>query len=100
MIDLYLLGASGSIGRQTIDIISNYKKQFRIVAMSVGHDLSLAQDLVDKVKPELVCLRNESDKINTTAKIQSINIQTIILIIANKTLTNLLLSIFFMTNHL
>lgn len=69
MIDLYLLGASGSIGRQTIDIISNYKKQFRIVAMSVGRDLSLAQDLVDKVKPELVCLRNESDKINTTAKI-------------------------------
>ena len=64
MIDLYILGASGSIGRQTIDIISNYKDKFRVVAMSVGHDLTLANKLCNIAKPSLVCLRNKFDKIS------------------------------------
>ena len=68
MIDLYILGASGSIGRQTIDIISNYKDKFRVVAMSVGHDLTLANKLCNIAKPSLVCLRNKFDKISYNAK--------------------------------
>ncbi len=61
MIDLYILGASGSIGRQTIDIVSRYPKIFRIVAMSLGRDLGLAKELVEKAKPELICLREEKE---------------------------------------
>ena len=68
MIDLYILGASGSIGRQTIDIIRNYPDKFRVVAMSLGHDLALAQSLVDLVKPSLICLREPGTSIKTEAK--------------------------------
>lgn len=60
MKDVIILGASGSIGRQTIDIILNTKNEFRIVGMSLGRDLKLAQELVDLVKPEIITLR-ESD---------------------------------------
>ena len=69
MVDLYILGASGSIGTQTIDIISNYPKLFRVVGMSVGHDLVKAEELVKKVNPEIVCLRYLDTKINTNAKL-------------------------------
>lgn len=68
MIDLYILGASGSIGRQTIDIIRNYPDKFRVVAMSLGHDLALAQSLVDLVKPSLICLREPGTSLKTEAK--------------------------------
>lgn len=57
MKDVIILGASGSIGRQTIDIILNTKNEFRIVGMSLGRDLKLAQELVDLVKPEVITLR-------------------------------------------
>lgn len=57
MKDVIILGASGSIGRQTIDIILNTKNEFRIVGMSLGRDLKLAQELVDLVKPEIITLR-------------------------------------------
>lgn len=69
MIDLYILGASGSIGRQTIDIVSNYPHKFRVVAMSLGHDLKVANELINKVKPKLICLRKKTDKIETKAKV-------------------------------
>ena len=57
MKDVIILGASGSIGRQTIDIILNTKNEFRIVGMSLGRDLKLAQELADLVKPEIITLR-------------------------------------------
>lgn len=69
MIDLYILGASGSIGRQTIDIVKRYPNKFRVVAMSLGHDLALASNLVEVVKPSLICLRNKTDFIKTDAKV-------------------------------
>lgn len=69
MIDLYILGASGSIGRQTIDIVKRYPNKFRVVAMSLGHDLVLANELVELVKPSLICLRNKTDVIKTNAKV-------------------------------
>lgn len=57
MKDVIILGASGSIGRQTIDIILNTKNEFRIVGMSLGRDLKIAQELVDLVKPEIITLK-------------------------------------------
>lgn len=61
MLDLYILGATGSIGTQTLDIIANYQKDFRVVGLSLGRDLKRSQEIIDKYKPEIVCLRHEKD---------------------------------------
>ena len=47
MKDLYLLGATGSIGTQTLDIVRQNKDKFNIKAMSVGRDLE--KSLSDKI---------------------------------------------------
>lgn len=58
MKDLYLLGATGSIGQQTLDIVRMNKDKFNIKAMSVGRDLQKSLSLIEEFKPELVCFRN------------------------------------------
>lgn len=54
MKNISLLGATGSIGTQTADIISKYSEQFSLVAMSVGRNIALARKIIIDLSPELV----------------------------------------------
>jgi 1-deoxy-D-xylulose-5-phosphate reductoisomerase len=54
-----LLGASGSIGRQTIDVVKQYPDRFSVTCLSVGNNLTfLEQDIID-LKPARVCLMHD-----------------------------------------
>ncbi len=61
MKDIYLLGATGSIGTQTLDIVRQRPDLFRIVGMSVGRNIEHSLSLIEEFKPEIVCFRNEVD---------------------------------------
>ena len=61
MKNLYILGACGSIGLQTLDIVRNNPKDFKVIGISVGRNLDLAYKLIEEFKPEIVCFRNDSD---------------------------------------
>lgn len=54
---VYLLGACGSIGVQTLDIIRNNKSEFKVIGLSVGRDLELSKRIFDEFRPEIVCFR-------------------------------------------
>ena len=56
---IILLGANGSIGTQTLDVIKD--KEFKVVGMSVGHDLELAKKNIAIFNPEIVCTRTFND---------------------------------------
>lgn len=58
---VYIVGASGSIGTQTIDIIREYSNEFKIIGLSVGHDLVKAKRIIEEFKPEIICLREKED---------------------------------------
>ena len=58
---VYIVGASGSIGTQTIDIVREYSNEFKIIGLSVGHDLVKAKKIIEEFKPEIVCLRKKED---------------------------------------
>ena len=49
-----LLGATGSIGTQTVDIILKHPEEFSLVAMSVGKNIALARKIIIDLSPELV----------------------------------------------
>lgn len=61
MKDLYLLGSTGSIGTQTLDIVRANRDKFNIVAMSMGRDLEKSLSLIEEFKPELVCFRENKE---------------------------------------
>ena len=54
---IYLAGACGSIGTQTLDIIRENKSEFKVVGMSVGRNKELAIKLIEEFHPEIVCFR-------------------------------------------
>lgn len=61
MKQLYLLGASGSIGVQTIDVIKQYQHEFKLVGVSFGNrNEAHTKAVIETFKPEIVCLRDES----------------------------------------
>ncbi|WP_338452080.1 1-deoxy-D-xylulose-5-phosphate reductoisomerase [Niallia oryzisoli] len=56
-----LLGATGSIGTQTVDILLNHREQFSLAAMSVGKNIPLARKIIADLSPELVSTMKKED---------------------------------------
>lgn len=57
-----LLGASGSIGTQSLDVLSKHPQEFELLAVSVGHRLEILETVV-KSHPSLttICVQEELD---------------------------------------
>ncbi|PLR77669.1 1-deoxy-D-xylulose-5-phosphate reductoisomerase [Bacillus sp. V3-13] len=60
MKNISLLGATGSIGTQTLDIIRQHPGEFKLVALAVGRNLELARKIVSEFKPEFVAVQDKS----------------------------------------
>ncbi|XJZ29052.1 1-deoxy-D-xylulose-5-phosphate reductoisomerase [Bacillota bacterium Lsc_1132] len=56
-----LLGATGSIGTQTLEIIREHPEEFRLTAMSVGKNISLARKIIHEFQPELVSVQGKEE---------------------------------------
>ena len=56
-----LLGATGSIGKQTVDIIMENQEKFTLVAMSVGKNIQFARKIIVELSPELVSTKEKHD---------------------------------------
>ncbi|WP_210363852.1 1-deoxy-D-xylulose-5-phosphate reductoisomerase [Bacillus sp. REN3] len=56
-----LLGATGSIGIQTLDVIREHQDLFELVAMSAGRNLELVRKIIPEFKPELVSVQEKKD---------------------------------------
>ncbi|WP_203332652.1 1-deoxy-D-xylulose-5-phosphate reductoisomerase [Planococcus beigongshangi] len=58
---IILLGATGSIGVQTADIIREHPEQFTLTGFSAGRNIELAKEFIKEFKPEIVCMQSEQD---------------------------------------
>lgn len=56
-----LLGATGSIGTQTLDVIREHSTHFKLSAMSVGRNIHLARKIISEFRPELVSVMKKED---------------------------------------
>ncbi|MBM4763933.1 1-deoxy-D-xylulose-5-phosphate reductoisomerase [Bacillus sp. B15-48] len=56
-----LLGATGSIGTQTLDVIREHPENFQLVAMSAGRNLQLVRTIIAEFKPEYVSVQEKAD---------------------------------------
>ncbi|KAL6848324.1 hypothetical protein ACP4OV_022452 [Aristida adscensionis] len=55
-----IVGSTGSIGTQTLDIVAENPDKFQVVALAAGSNVTLLADQVKTFKPKLVAVRNES----------------------------------------
>lgn len=71
--DLVILGASGSIGTQTIDVIKNNEKKWILKGFSVGNKTFYVDEILKEFKDvNSICLKNKKDYLNYKNKYPSI----------------------------
>ena len=57
---LAILGSTGSIGRQALDVIESHPGSFEIVALAAGSNWELLADQINRFRPEMAVLAIES----------------------------------------
>lgn len=55
-----ILGSTGSIGTQTLDIVSQYPEQFQVIGLATGNNVDLLAKQIRTFRPQIVAICNES----------------------------------------
>lgn len=56
-----VLGVTGSIGQQTVDVVKHHRDEFEIVAMSAGKNIDLLEKIMTVIHAEHICVQNQDD---------------------------------------
>lgn len=64
---LSILGSTGSIGTQALDIVKKFPEQFQVVALSCSSNIELLKKQIEEFNPKIVAVYNEekADELNT-----------------------------------
>lgn len=71
--NIVILGASGSIGTQAIDVIENHSEAFNLVGLTVGQNIDYAIKVIETLHPEIVSVQNEKD----VARLEGYNVKVV-----------------------
>jgi 1-deoxy-D-xylulose-5-phosphate reductoisomerase len=55
-----ILGSTGSIGTQTLDIVRQNPDRFQVVGLAAGNNITLLAAQIKEFKPEIVAIQNET----------------------------------------
>ncbi|MCR5197113.1 MAG: 1-deoxy-D-xylulose-5-phosphate reductoisomerase [Pseudobutyrivibrio sp.] len=72
-----ILGSTGSIGTQTLDIVSQNPEDLQVVAMSCGSNLGLFEKQIRKYSPSVVSVGTEDLAKDLKTRIADLNIQVL-----------------------
>ena len=61
MKNIYILGAAGSIGLQTLEVIENHADEFHLIGISLGSNEEINLSILNRFTPQIVCLRQEEN---------------------------------------
>ncbi|MDF5728099.1 MAG: 1-deoxy-D-xylulose-5-phosphate reductoisomerase, partial [Rhizonema sp. PD38] len=56
MKEITLLGSTGSIGTQTLDIVAQHPEQFQIVGLAAGNNVEMLASQIRQFRPSIVAL--------------------------------------------
>jgi len=70
-----VLGSTGSIGRQTLDVIRATPQRFRVVGLAAGKNLELLAEQIQEFKPEFIGGSSENNDIGRLKDLVDINIK-------------------------
>ena len=51
---IVILGSTGSIGRQTLDIVRAFPDEFEVIGLAAGHNITLLRQQIQEFKPKYV----------------------------------------------
>lgn len=69
-----VLGVTGSIGMQTVDVVKNHQDEFEIYAMSAGHNISKVEEILTMLSVHHVCVIEKQDALYLQEKYPEITV--------------------------
>ena len=70
-----VLGATGSIGSNCLEVIKNYPNEFKIVALSTHQRVDLLYEQCLQFKPEMVCISGKDFPIEVFEKFKHLDVE-------------------------
>lgn len=65
MTGIAVLGSTGSIGRQSLDVIDSMPGRFDVVALAAGSNVTLLEEQASRFRPRVVCATREEDYVRS-----------------------------------
>lgn len=72
-----VLGSTGSIGTQTLEIVRNHTKELQVAALAAGSNIVLLEKQIREFKPKLVCVFEQKQAEELTIKVKDQNVQVV-----------------------
>ena len=72
MKNIVILGSTGSIGVQTLEVIEKLNDKFSILALACGTNIELLKKQIEKFNPKYVCVSHEKDALELQKKYKNI----------------------------
>src|SRR3712207_1031780 len=76
MLRLAILGSTGSIGRQTLEVVDGLSDRFRVVALAAGRNAALLREQVDRYRPDLIAL-DDVDRANDAPSLHGLGAEVV-----------------------
>ncbi len=67
-IGLAILGSTGSIGRQTLDVVRAHPGRFNVIALAAGTSVTLLEEQAREFRPRYVCAGREAEYLRERIK--------------------------------
>lgn len=74
---IVLLGSTGSIGTQTLDIVRNYASDLQIVALAAGSNVSLMEQQIREFQPKKVVMWSEVAAKELKEKVADLSVEVL-----------------------
>lgn len=71
---LTILGSTGSIGRNTLDVVSCNREDFKVVALTAGRNLDLLEKQIRSFSPEVVAVADKETADSLSKRINGVGI--------------------------
>ncbi len=72
-----ILGSTGSIGRQTLEVVDEFPEQFQVVALAAGSNVDLLTEQARRYSPVLVAIMDESKASELARNLAGLNIDVV-----------------------
>lgn len=72
-----ILGSTGSIGTQTLDIVRNYRTELEVVALAAGSNVTLMEAQVREFKPKVVAMWSDRAAMDLRTRISDLQVEVL-----------------------
>ncbi|PAB61233.1 1-deoxy-D-xylulose-5-phosphate reductoisomerase [Anaeromicrobium sediminis] len=75
MKNISILGSTGSIGTQALDVVRSNKEKFKVVGLTAGKNIELLEKQIREFNPEIVAVMDEEKAIELKRKISHMDVE-------------------------